>query len=90
MRLYKKNQQSKIDLYEPFIVRLQKNSDLRISSNKNYQNFLKEVRKKDFDPENIEKYGQNDLQLEETVQIMKDLIFLCEKTPKTEQLEGAL
>ena len=50
-------------------------------------NFLKEVKKEEFDPETVEKYGQNDLQLEETSNIMKDLILLL--TPKGEVAAAA-
>lgn len=76
MRMYKKDQQPRIDLYGKYFDRLKSNSDLRIAQNTNYQNFLKEVRKEEFDAATLEKYGQNDLQLEETHNIMKDLILL--------------
>ena len=76
MRMYKKDQQPRTDLYGKHLDRLKSNSDLRIAQNTNYQNFLKEVRKEEFDADAIEKYGQNDLQLEESHNIMKDLILL--------------
>lgn len=79
MRHYKKDLQEKVALYEPYMLALKSNSEKRIENNQNYQSFLKEIRKEEFDSENIEKYGQNDLQLEETVNIMKDLVYLSEQ-----------
>lgn len=76
MRMYKKDQQERVDLYGKYLERLKKNSELRIAQNANYQSFLKEVRKEEFDADNIEKYGQNDLQLEESLNVLKDLILL--------------
>ncbi|MCB1115179.1 MAG: PDZ domain-containing protein [Chlamydiia bacterium] len=82
MRMYKKDQQKKVDLYGAYLDLLRKNSAERIKQNSNYQNFLTEVKKEEFDPNSIEKYGQNDLQLEETMNVMKDLI-LMEQFAKT-------
>lgn len=76
MRMYKKDQQQKLDLYGSYIEVLKKNSTCRIDQNRNYQNFLKEVKKEEFDAESMEKYGQNDLQLEESLNVMKDLILM--------------
>lgn len=76
MRMYKKGQQKKVDLYGDYLDLLKKNSEKRIEQNHNYQNFLKEVKKGEFDPDQMEKYGQNDLQLEETLNVMKDLILM--------------
>ncbi|MBF5058717.1 S41 family peptidase [Candidatus Neptunochlamydia vexilliferae] len=78
MRLYSKNRQEYVDLYGSYLPALKKNSSLRIEQNKNYQNFLKELRKEEFDPETAERYGQNDLQLEESLNIMKDLILMLQ------------
>ena len=33
------------------------------------------MKKEIFDPKDMERYGQNDLQLEESINIMKDLIL---------------
>ena len=76
MRLYKKDQQKKVDLYNPYLITLTKNSEMRIENNRNYQNFLKEIHKEEFDADDIERYGQNDLQLDEAYSIMKDLVLL--------------
>ncbi len=77
--LYKYNMQTKLTTYAPYLETLEKNSQLRIKTNKNYQNFLKELSNKNYDAEPIELFGQSDLQLAETMNIMKDLIFLMKK-----------
>lgn len=75
--LYKYDMQKRLDLYHPYLDTLKKNSHFRITHDKNYQNFLKEVKKKDdIDSENQEEFGINDLQLQETYNIMKDLILM--------------
>ncbi len=78
--LYKYNLQKKLDHYDPFMDQLQANSKYRIENNKNYQNFLKEL-KKETDPvegDAEEHYGQNDLQLTEAFNVVKDLILLTQ------------
>jgi carboxyl-terminal processing protease len=74
--MYKYNLQTQLSTYVPFMDVLKKNSGIRISSNKNYQNFLTELQKKNFDSESVELFGQTDLQLAEAHNVMKDLIFL--------------
>jgi carboxyl-terminal processing protease len=74
--MYKYNLQTQLSTYVPYIDVLKKNSGIRISSNKNYQNFITELEKKNFDSDSIELFGQTDLQLWETHNVMKDLIFL--------------
>lgn len=74
--MYKYNLQTKLDTYVSYIDTLKKNSQLRIESNKNYQNFLKEIAKKNFDSESVDLFSQNDLQYLEAMNVMKDLIFL--------------
>lgn len=74
--MYKYNLQQKLTIYFPYLEVLRKNSQLRISLNKNYQNFLTEIQKKNFDAGPIELFGQSDLQLAEALNAMKDLIFL--------------
>jgi carboxyl-terminal processing protease len=74
--MYKYNLQTQLTTYLPYLDVLKKNSQLRIETNKNYQSFLKEIEKKNFDADPIELFGQSDLQLVETQNIMKDLVFL--------------
>jgi carboxyl-terminal processing protease len=85
--LYKFDLQSKLSTYQPFLKTLKANSAYRIEHNKNYQTFLKELQKEDpvVEEEGEESFGQNDLQLTETYNIMKDLILIlqhhCTKNP---------
>lgn len=74
--MYRYNLQTQLTTYLPYIDTLKKNSHLRIESNKNYQSFLTEIKKKNFDSDPIDLFGQSDLQLVEASNIMKDLIFL--------------
>jgi len=77
-RLYKTEKQVPLVHYQKYFATLRKNSEERLKNNQNYQNFLKEL-EKDFHSEPSAYFGQNDLQLEETVNVMKDLIILEEK-----------
>ena len=75
--LYKFDLQPKLITYNKYVETLKKNSAMRIQNDKNYQNFLKEIKKKDdVDEDTPEEFGQNDLQLSETNNVMKDLLFL--------------
>lgn len=74
--MYRYNLQQKIVAYEPYIEKLKKNSEKRIGLNKNYQNFLTEIEKKNFDSDSVNLFSQNDLQFIESMNVMKDLIFL--------------
>lgn len=77
--LYKFDLQQKMQTYTPYMNFLKKNSEERIAHNKNYQNYLKEIKKKDkelMEDETQEHFGQGDLQLIEAYNILKDLIYL--------------
>lgn len=82
MRLKKslgKNTQKRSAEIFALVESLTRNSKVRISSSQNYQFFLSEITNQnryDLDPGLI---GQSDLQLEETVNIMKELIFYQSK-----------
>lgn len=81
--LYKFDLQPKNTTYQPYLERLKENSAYRIAHDKSYQTFLSEIKKKDEEPvisaegemEDVDK-EQSDLQLMETINIMKDLIVL--------------
>jgi len=76
-RLYKFNLQPRVENYARHLPRLKENSNYRIEHNEDYQAFLTEIKKKGpHDEEDMEQFGQNDLQLQEAVNIIKDLIFL--------------
>ncbi len=79
MRLYKFNLQPIMTNYLAYLPILKSNSEKRIAANKNYQNFLKEIAKKNDYLDPTENYGQNDLQLEEGMNIIKDLVFLMDQ-----------
>ncbi|MEC7839876.1 MAG: S41 family peptidase [Chlamydiota bacterium] len=85
--LYKFNLQPKLTRFTQHLDRLQGNSDYRIANNKNYQSFLKELKKKkkDIEENDEEEFGQNDLQLTEAVNIIKDLIVLDELEKPTKE-----
>ena len=53
---------------------LQENSRKRVEQNRNYQLFLQEITEK-IQPIESSNYGRNDLQMEEAVNILKDMIF---------------
>jgi carboxyl-terminal processing protease len=82
LRLYKFNLQPILTTYTPHLPILKKNAESRMQQNKNYQALLKEIRKKESDSDPKESYGQTDLQLAETLNIMKDLIFLSHPRPQ--------
>lgn len=74
--MYKYNLQTKIETWSAFLTTLRTNSQQRVEMNKNYQSFLTELKKKNFDSDPIELFGQSNLQLIEAFNVMKDLIFL--------------
>ena len=76
-RLYRFGLQERLTIYSNFLEKLKSNSTERLGQSNNYQNLLKEIKKKDdANPDEIEKFGQNDIQLEEADNIMKDLLIL--------------
>jgi carboxyl-terminal processing protease len=79
-KLYKFGLQEKLDTYVPYIENLKENSKIRIEKDPNYQNFLIEVKKQSTgENENPEDFGQNDLQLKDAYNIMKDLIYMMQE-----------
>lgn len=80
--MYKYNLQKKLAVWTVFLDTLSANSKLRIENNKNYQKFLDELDKKNFDSDSIELFDQSDLQLSESMNIVKDFIFLSKQQKK--------
>lgn len=76
--MYRYNLQQKKEDYLPILERLKTNSSKRLSENKSYQNFLKEIEKKNFDSEAMDFFMQSDLQLLEAMNVMKDVVYLME------------
>ncbi len=87
-KIYKTQLQSILTTYQPYLDLLTKNSEERRAQNKNYQNLLKEIAKKDEFADPSAFFGQNDLQLLETINIMKDLIYFMEQK-KSDPLQAA-
>lgn len=88
-KVYKANLQTVMTTYQPYLEPLKKNSAGRIAQNKNYQNLLKELEKKDEFINSTDFFGQNDLQLVETSNIMKDLIYFVEQDVKEQKKAAA-
>ncbi len=57
---------------------LRENSRQRVAANKNFQHFLKKIRNEK-KPSEAGQFGSNDLQLEEAVNIVKDMIYLQQR-----------
>ena len=76
--LYKHNLQQVLSCYTQYKDALKENSKYRIDNNKLYQNFITEITNKNFDSPIVEMFGESDLQLTETLNIMKDLIYFIE------------
>ena len=74
---YLNNLQTKMSTFTKHIPTLKSNAEKRISQNNDYQNFLKSLKEEDASEE--ASIASNDLQLLETYNIMKDLIYFYEK-----------
>jgi carboxyl-terminal processing protease len=86
-KMYKNQLQPVLSTYSGVKQQLAHNSSKRINLNSNYQQFLKELKKTNPSYEALEAAGQNDLQLEECFNIMKDLIFMSKETSYLEKQE---
>ncbi|MCE5317979.1 MAG: PDZ domain-containing protein [Parachlamydia sp.] len=75
--LYKFNLQPQVHMYDKYLAVLKTNSEDRIKTNKSYQKLLTEIQKKEpIDEDTLTELGAVDLQLTETYNIMKDLLYL--------------
>lgn len=74
--LYRYNLQPRLKTYVRHIPLLQKNTEKRIAENKLYQSFLDEILQDEPNPTTVNLINQNDPQLQETINVMKDLILL--------------
>lgn len=72
--LYKHNLQNILTTYTQHLPALKENSQKRLENNKTYQSFITEINNKNFDAPIVDVFGQSDLQLTETFNIIKDLI----------------
>ncbi|WP_213318966.1 S41 family peptidase [Chlamydiifrater volucris] len=64
--------QEREDTWRNMLPTLSENSSLRLSTNKNFQAFLKNIRKEG----SKDSFGLNDIQMEESVNILKDMILI--------------
>lgn len=75
-KILTKSSQRKMNDLQTLIPLLAQHSQERIASNQNYQNLLNEIKNADTYELDLDKIGQNDLQLEETINTMKELILM--------------
>jgi carboxyl-terminal processing protease len=78
-RNYLPHIQKKLSLWNQMLPTLKENSSYRVSLNKNYQTFLKNLEahaSNRFLPTAKENWGHDDLQLTEAVNIIKDMILI--------------
>jgi carboxyl-terminal processing protease len=73
-KLYKPYLQPVVTTYQPFLPQLSVNSSLRLENDNDHQNMIKIISNKS--SSNTPSIGSNDIQLQEAVNIMKDLVFL--------------
>ena len=81
--LYKHNMQQKMTNFTQYLDILKKNSKNRLENNKNYQDFLTQIKNKNFESKPVELFGLSDLQMQEALNIAKDLAFLTEINDKS-------
>ncbi len=70
--------QPKVDSWHTMIGVLRGNSTERLNQNRNFQFFLKKI-KKESQSQDIS-FGANDLQMDESLNIIKDMVFLKQKS----------
>ncbi|MDP1835587.1 MAG: S41 family peptidase [Chlamydiales bacterium] len=78
-KLYLYDLQAKLDIYDKYLPKLKKNSEVRIANNKGYQAFIKDIeskeKDKDLEDDSLDRLVQSDFQLNEGYNIMRDLII---------------
>ncbi len=79
-KIYNVDLQPILTTYQPHLPLLIRNSTKRLLQSRNYQNFLDALTKKD--PSHIRPFGESDLQLQEGLNIMKDLLMLMQSPLK--------
>lgn len=101
LKYYMPNLQHKERAWKEVLPLLKKNSELRLKSNKNFQLFLKRLNGEEdaADPDLPEdenalqttqkNYGSDDIQMQEAVNILKDMIYLQSKMRHNEYMVGA-
>lgn len=79
-RLYRFDLQKKLKYLQKILPKLKKNSELRLENNKNYQKFLEEIKKENFETDEVTAFSLLDFQLIEAMKVTKDFLCLKEKT----------
>ncbi len=80
--IYGSNLEKKSDHLQAFYSKLKINSKMRQEKNSNYKAFLEELKKDDdLKVEHARHYGENDLQLEEALNVMKDFVMMQYNKP---------
>jgi carboxyl-terminal processing protease len=88
-RIYRENLQPVLAHYQCHLSLLKKNSHDRVQANPTYKKFLEEFEDEDAALEHFESFNTNDLQLQETLNIMKDFILLLQEESETENVVAA-
>lgn len=96
LKYYTPKAQKKVDLWRKMLPDLKKNSEYRIAHNKNYQMVLKQMSgidmEEDVDDQGLnitQNSGDEDLQMAEAVNIVKDMIFMHAKMRRESNSEAA-
>lgn len=92
MKYYSPTVQHQISIWREMVPTLKKNSAYRVQHNKNYQMFIKQMNGGEIDlklfkqtddedenSKNSTNYGHEDLQMQEAVNIIKDMVYLENK-----------
>lgn len=82
-RIYQVNQQKKMDQYKALIPLLKKRSNNRISNNKEYQQFLKSLKKSSLSEKEYDAIKKQDLQLKEAHNVLKDIIIFSQTSTES-------
>jgi carboxyl-terminal processing protease len=80
-KLYKPYLQPVVSTYQPFLPQLSNNSSFRLKNDIDHQNLIKTISSKN--STNAPSIGSNDLQLQEAINIMKDLVFIMTAAKKS-------
>lgn len=77
--------QKKVSTWQELLPKLKANSEKRLADNKNFQIFMSSLKEK-IEPVEVISHGATDLQMDESVNILKDMIFLREKELEAQAL----
>jgi len=78
-KMFKFDPQVVTDVFLKHLPILKKNSEIRLKDHKDYQEFIKQISLENYDDDSIDYFRKADLQRQEAENILKDLVYLCEK-----------